>query len=72
MYQQENQKIAWKFQHISKPTWFPCVTPDLAQYNLTGPCESLAFLVGWLVLHWGNTHAKMCKCRGLSQQMLEQ
>ena len=30
--------------------------------HTTGPHEPFAFLIGWLVLHWGNTHAIMCKC----------
>lgn len=37
-----------------------------------GPCEPVAFVLGRMVLHWGNTLAIMCKCRGLSRQMYEQ
>ena len=32
----------------------------------------IAVVVGWLVLHWGNIHAIMCKCIGVSEQILGQ
>ena len=29
------------------------------------PSIPVAFVVDWLVLHWGNTHLLICKCQGV-------
>ena len=45
---------------------WPCTVPLRASL-----CEPSAFVVGQLVLQWGNNHAIMCKCKVVNRWMHE-
>ena len=66
-------KDSLKFKNLFKTNLIP-VTNTLTPGFLKCHLEKfngvpVAFVVGQLVLHWGNTHAIMCKCSDVSQQM---
>ena len=65
VYHREIQKIHYEFRHLPKANHSWSWTLPLS----VSPRVPVAFIVGQLVLHWGNTRATVWNYGGLRQRM---
>ena len=65
VYHWENQNIHREFQYLFEANNSrPCIVPPRVS-----PRMPVAFVVGWLVLHWEHKHVIMYNYRGVGHQM---